>query len=232
MTLKLKIRTLDNFQGSLTDRTFLAIREAIMELNFLPGEIIRKHDICNALGVSRSPVSEALAKLRNEGLVEVVPQSGTFVSRFSLQDIKEGAFLREAIELACIEILASNISEQQLIDLNRNLKLQKVLAESDDYQGFYQLDAKMHGMIMDFTGYKNLAKVTKTGWVQVDRARQLLLPVDGRLKKAFQEHRAIIKALEQNDVALAREKMRTHLNQLILLLTPLEKKHPHLFENS
>lgn len=232
MTLKLKIRTLDNFQGSLTDRTFLAIREAIMELNFLPGEIIRKHDICNALGVSRSPVSEALAKLRNEGLVEVVPQSGTFVSRFSLQDIKEGAFLREAIELACIEILASNISEQQLIDLNRNLKLQKVLAESDDYQGFYQLDAKMHGMIMDFTGYKNLAKVTKTGWVQVDRARQLLLPVDGRLKKAFQEHRAVIKALEQNDVALAREKMRTHLNQLILLLTPLEKKHPHLFENS
>ena len=232
MTLKLKIRTLDNFQGSLTDRTFLAIREAIMELNFLPGEIIRKHDICNTLGVSRSPVSEALAKLRNEGLVEVVPQSGTFVSRFSLQDIKEGAFLREAIELACIEILASNISEQQLIDLNRNLKLQKVLAESDDYQGFYQLDAKMHGMIMDFTGYKNLAKVTKTGWVQVDRARQLLLPVDGRLKKAFQEHRAVIKALEQNDVALAREKMRTHLNQLILLLTPLEKKHPHLFENS
>jgi len=232
MTLKLKIRTLDNFQGSLTNRTFLAIREAIMELNFLPGEIIRKHDICNALGVSRSPVSEALAKLRNEGLVEVVPQSGTFVSRFSLQDIKEGAFLREAIELACIEILASNISEQQLIDLNRNLKLQKVLAESDDYQGFYQLDAKMRGMIMDFTGYKNLAKVTKTGWVQVDRARQLLLPVDGRLKKAFQEHRAVIKALEQNDVALAREKMRTHLNQLILLLTPLEKKHPHLFENS
>jgi len=232
MTLKLKIRTLDNFQGSLTDRTFLAIREAIMELNFLPGEIIRKHDICNALGVSRSPVSEALAKLRNEGLVEVVPQSGTFVSRFSLQDIKEGAFLREAIELACIEILASNISEQQLIDLNRNLKLQKVLAETDDYQGFYQLDAEMHGMIMDFTGYKNLAKVTKIGWVQVDRARQLLLPVDGRLKKAFQEHRAVIKALEQNDVALAREKMRTHLNQLILLLTPLEKKHPHLFENS
>ena len=232
MTLKLKIRTLDNFQGSLTDRTFLAIREAIMELNFLPGEIIRKHDICNALGVSRSPVSEALAKLRNEGLVEVVPQSGTFVSRFSLQDIKEGAFLREAIELACIEILASNISEQQLIDLNRNLKLQKVLAETDDYQGFYQLDAEMHGMIMDFTGYKNLAKVTKTGWVQVDRARQLLLPVDGRLKKAFQEHRAVIKALEKNDVILAREKMRTHLNQLILLLTPLEKKHPHLFENS
>ena len=232
MTLKLKIRTLDNFQGSLTDRTFLAIREAIMELNFLPGEMIRKHDICNTLGVSRSPVSEALAKLRNEGLVEVIPQSGTFVSRFSLQDIKEGAFLREAIELACIEILASNISEQQLTDLNRNLKLQKVLAETDDYQGFYQLDAEMHGMIMDFTGYKNLAKVTKTGWVQVDRARQLLLPVDGRLKKAFQEHKAVIEALEQNDVALAREKMRTHLNQLILLLTPLEKKHPHLFENS
>ena len=140
--------------------------------------------------------------------------------------------MREAIELACIEILAAKISEQQLKDLNRNLKLQKVLADTDDYQGFYQLDAEMHGMIMDFTGYKNLAKVTKTGWVQVDRARQLLLPIDGRQKEAFQEHQAVIQALEKRDVKLARKKMKIHLNQLILLLTPLEKEHPHLFENS
>jgi DNA-binding GntR family transcriptional regulator len=165
-------------------------------------------------------------------LVEVVPQSGTFVSKFSLQDIREGAFLREAIELACIEILASKITEQQLKDLNRNLKLQKVLADTDDYQGFYKLDAEMHEMIMDFTGYKNLAKVTKTGWVQVDRARQLLLPIDGRQKKAFQEHQDLIQALEKHDVKLARKKMKIHLNQLILILTPLEKEHPHLFENS
>ena len=90
----------------------------------------------------------------------------------------------------------------------------------------------MHGMIMDFTGYKNLAKVTKTGWVQVDRARQLLLPIDGRQKKAVEEHQAVIHALGKNDVKLARKKMKIHLNQLILLLTPLEKEHPHLFENS
>jgi DNA-binding GntR family transcriptional regulator len=203
-----------------------------MELKFLPGEILRKHYICEALGVSRSPVSEALANLRNEGLVEVVPQSGTFVSKFSLKDIQEGAFLRAAIELACVEALASKISVQQLNNLNRNLKLQQVLAENDDYKGFYQLDAKMHEMIMDFTGYKNLAKVTKTGWVQVDRARQLLLPVNGRVKKAYQEHLAVIQALEKHDGTLAREKMKIHLNQLIVLLTPLEKQHPHLFENS
>jgi DNA-binding GntR family transcriptional regulator len=232
MALKPKIRTLENFHGSLTKRTFLAIREAIMELKFLPGEILRKHYICEALGVSRSPVSEALANLRNEGLVEVVPQSGTFVSKFSLKDIQEGAFLRAAIELACVEALASKISVQQLNNLNRNLKLQQVLAENDDYKGFYQLDAKMHEMIMDFTGYKNLAKVTKTGWVQVDRARQLLLPVNGRVKKAYQEHLAVIQALEKHDGTLAREKMKIHLNQLIVLLTPLEKQHPHLFENS
>ena len=101
-----------------------------------------------------------------------------------------------------------------------------------EQKGFYKLDAKMHGMIMDFTGYKNLTKVTKTGWVQVDRARQLLLPIDGRQKEAFQEHQAVIQALEKRDVKLARKKMKIHLNQLILLLTPLEKEHPHLFENS
>ena len=65
----------------------------------------------------------------------------------------------------------------------------------------------MHSMIMDFTGYKNLAKVTKTGWVQVDRARQLLLPIEGRQKEAFQEHQAVIQALEKRDVKLARKKI-------------------------
>ena len=98
-----RLRPLSDFSGSLGQRVYQTLRAAILSLAYKPGEILRKPDICEALGVSRSPVADAVARLQAEGLVDVVPQAGTFVARFSMQEIREGAFLREAIEVAAIE---------------------------------------------------------------------------------------------------------------------------------
>ena len=84
---------LDQFSGSLATRVYLVLKDAILSLVYHPGEIIRKREICETLGVSRSPVSEAIAILASEGLVDVVQRAGTFVSRFSMVEIREGAFL-------------------------------------------------------------------------------------------------------------------------------------------
>lgn len=105
-----RFRTLEDFEGSLANRADLSLRDAILNLACRPGEALRKAEIRDAPGVSRSPASEAVARLSAEGLVEVVPQSGTFVARFSMQDMRECAFLREAIELAAVEFLASRIN--------------------------------------------------------------------------------------------------------------------------
>ncbi len=93
-----RLAPLDRFSGSLGQRVYQTLREAILSLSYRPGEILRKPEICEALGVSRSPVADAVARLASEGLVDVVPQAGTFVARFSMEEIREGAFLREAIE--------------------------------------------------------------------------------------------------------------------------------------
>lgn len=227
-----KLRPLDAFEGTLARRTYEALREAIMDLRYRPGEVVRKQDICSALGVSRSPVSEAIARLNAEGLVDVVPQSGTFVARFSMEEIREGTFLREAIELACVELLAETITDDQLSELRRNLRIQKVMSDEGDFTGFYRMDAEMHAMMLDFTGFKQLAHVTKTGWVHVDRARQLILPVPGRVAETYVEHLRIIEALEARDPVLARATMRAHLRQLMKSLVPLEREHPELFDPS
>ena len=112
---------LNMFAGSLAAKVYQTLRRAILELRFKPGEIIRKPEICAELGVSRSPVSDAVARLAAEGLVDVIPQAGTYVARFSMAEIREGAFLREAIELASVERVAGIISEDQLVVLRRNL---------------------------------------------------------------------------------------------------------------
>ena len=225
-----RLRKLDQFSGSLAARAYQSLREAILHLAYRPGELLRKGDICTELGVSRSPVSEAIARLSAEGLVDVVPQAGTFVARFSMAEIREGAFLREAIELAAIEMIAPAMTEDQLVQLRRNIRVQEALVEDADFAGFHKLDAEMHAMLLAFTGYRKLGQVAESAWLHVNRARQQVLPVPGRVAATLKEHQAILDALEARDPDRAREELRRHLRKLMTFLVPLERERPDLFD--
>ncbi len=224
------LKPLAAFSGSLANRAFLSLKDSILSLVFRPGQPLRKLEICKELGVSRSPVSEAIARLAAEGLVRVVPQAGTYIARFSMDEIREGAFLRESLELAAVEFLAERITPEQLTLLNRNLLIQMTLCKAGDFQGFYKMDAEMHRMLMDFTGFKRLGQIAETSWVHVNRARQLILPEPGRVEATIEEHRRIVEALEAHDPKRARRAMRDHLRKLVTYLEPLEKERPDLFE--
>lgn len=224
-----RLRPLTDFSGSLGQRVYQTLREAILSLAYRPGEILRKPDICEALGVSRSPVADAVARLQAEGLVDVVPQAGTFVARFSMQEIREGAFLREAIEVAAIERVAARITDDQLQLLRRNLTVQAALVADGDIPGFYAMDAAMHELLLSFTGFPKLSQVADTAWLHVNRARQLILPVPGRVQATLAEHQAILAALEARDPLAARTAVQHHLRQLVTYLEPLERERPDLF---
>ena len=225
-----RLKPLGLFGGSLGQRVYQSLRLAILSVSYRPGEILRKPEICAALGVSRSPVSDAVARLAAEGLVDVVPQAGTFVARFSMEEIREGAFLREAIELHAVGLVAATITDEQVQLLRCNLSHQAALVESGDIPGFYQADAALHELILSFTGFRRLAQVAETAWLHVNRARQMILPVPGRVGQTLEEHRAIAMALEARDPQAAREATRRHLGQLIRHLEPLERDRPELFE--
>ena len=224
------LRPLADFTGSLAQRVYASLRDAILSLNLRPGEILRKPQICDQLGVSRSPVSEAVARLAGEHLVRVVPQAGTFVARFSLEEIREGAFLREALELAAVERVAQTVTEDQLLHLRRNLRQQSALIDDQDFAGFYQTDAAMHELILSFTSFKRVAALADTSWVHVNRARQLILPAPGRIQATLTEHQAIFTAIEAKDPQAARLATRDHLGKLIGFLEPLALSRPDLFD--
>lgn len=225
----LVLRPLAELPGSLALRVYLALKEAILTLRCRPGAVLRKPEICAALGVSRSPVSEALARLAAEHLVDVVPQAGTFVARLAMSEIREGAFLREALELAAVERVADTITDAQLVQLRRNLRLQAAMIEDNDFAGFYTSDAAMHGLILSFTGFRRVPMLAETAWLHVNRARQLLLPAPGRLRATLAEHQAIVAALQARDPAAARAATRLHLSRLLTALEPLARSRPDLF---
>jgi len=150
---------------------------------------LKKNELCKSLCISRTPLSEAIALLLQDGLVEVVPQAGTYVARFSIEELKEGAFIREALEVAAIRKLASLITKQNLIELRRNLRLQRAFIDDEDVQGFYSLDSQFHSIILDATGFRKLSRLADTAWMNVNRVRRLLLPVPGRIEATYDEHK-------------------------------------------
>jgi DNA-binding GntR family transcriptional regulator len=227
-----KTQKLESSSGSLANRVYRHLKDAIMSLDYAPGDILRKNDIAEALGVSRSPVSEAFAKLASEGLVEIVPQSGTYVSRFSMDEIREGSFIRAALELAAVEKIAVERTDKQLALLNRNLRLQEILLDDGDIPGFYRADEEMHALILSFTGYRRLARLAESSWLQVNRARQLILPSPGRVHETLKEHAAIVHTIRDGDPAAARAATANHLGQLIQWLEPLERERPELFNTA
>ena len=226
-----RLGTLDRFEGTLANRVYLSLREAIVGLRYAPGEVLRKAEVCAALNVSRSPVSGAVARLAADGLVDVHPQAGTYVSRISMAEIREGAFIREALELAAIEHVARRVTDEQIGLLKRNLRIQRVMLDDGDQTGFYEHDAQMHELLLAFTSYRRLCRISESVRSQLDRARQLLLPAPGRLQEAYREHEAVVRALEARDAERAREALRHHLGQLVTMLTTLATREPALFHS-
>ena len=224
-----RLAPLEAFAGSLAQKAYGSLKQAILDLDYRPGEALRKPEICEYFGISRSPVSEAVARLAAEGLVDVIPQAGTFVARFSMEEIREGAFLREALEVAAVERVAEHATEDQITQLRRNIRVQEALVTDGDYAGFYQTDSQMHELIQGFTGFRRLVVLTDTAWVHVNRARRLTLPHQGRVQETLAEHQRIVEAIASHDPEAARRAMRDHLRQLVRLLEGLTETRPDLF---
>ncbi|MEM7302858.1 MAG: GntR family transcriptional regulator [Pseudomonadota bacterium] len=235
MTQHVSVSALPNlkdYSGLLCDRIYLALRNAILKLEFAPGEVIRKGPICEHFGVSRAPLSDALRKLSDQGLVEIIPQSGTRVAKLSMKEIREGSVLREALEMTAAEHAAVKRSENQLRQLSRNMQMQKLLVDDDAFGEFHKYDEQFHDLIMESSGISILPATVQMVSLQVNRARLLLLPVPGRLAETLSEHQTIFDAIQAGSPDEAAKAMRCHLRQLIKRLEPLGQNRPDLFDET
>lgn len=215
--------------GLLSDRVYQALRTAILSLEFPPGAVLRKGDICDQLGVSRTPVSDAIQKLSGEGLVDVVPQSTTQVTKLSMTEIREDAFLREALEVAAAERAAEQVTEALAARLERSLSLQQMQVDDRDFEEFHRADQVFHRLILDSTGIARLPGAVQAVSNQVDRARLLILPEAGSRDATIAEHRDIVEGIRSGNARGAGEAMRAHLRRLLTRLAPLEAQRPELF---
>ena len=204
------------------------LRTAIITLKLQPGTRIDKNAICERMGLSRQPLSEALARLAQERLVTVEPQKGTYVARISLREVEEAAFVREALEVAAVRRVTPDIDDETLHRLKLLIDYQKTTAAAGDHEEFYGHDVRFHAVLFERLALRRAAEVVESSRAHTERMRRLLVP--RKIHTSIEEHDVILAALAAHEVERAVEAMRTHLANGLKALHTFAAERPELFE--
>ncbi len=205
------------------------LRDDIVGLVLMPGEALQDRLLCERFGTSRTPIREALIRLAKEGLVDIFPQSGTFVSRIPVAAIPEAVLVRQALEGVTVEAAAARIEPEGLVRLDDVLVRQRALARRQDTGGFHEADEAFHETVADLAGHPGIWRLLRQVKVQMDRARRLTLPALGRMGQVIAEHGRIRDAIAAHDPAAARSAMMDHLSIVIPDIARLQGQHPDFF---
>ena len=215
-------------RGKTSEQVERSLRSAIVALDFAPGEFIDKGIVCARLGVSRFPVSEALARLAAEGLVEIIPQRGTRAARIRLAEIKEAMLIRKALEAVVAETAARRLPSSALTALKNNLHAQEKAVAEGDRSGFHALDLAFHAILANSLEMPRVAAAVEASRANIDRVRRLLSS-PRRHAVTLAEHRDLLKALECHDAQAARRAMETHLEAVMDELEHFSSEYPEVF---
>ena len=215
-------------KGGATARVHAALREAIVQLDLKPGEFLDKQAIAARMNVSRFPVGEALNRLAAEGLVDIVPQSGSRVALIKISDARENMFLRRALEAEAVRIIAPDVSSTLIEQLNTNLRYQQAAIEAQDLKGFHEFDLSFHAALQTQLGFDRVRGAVETARLGLDRIRRLL-NTRRRLGLTLAEHQAIVNALAARDGGAAAMAMHRHLDAVMAELESFALATPDLF---
>jgi DNA-binding GntR family transcriptional regulator len=206
------------------------LRNDILALKLLPGQPIVEKEIAEAYGVSRTPVREAVLRLAEEGLIDIFPQSGTYVSRIPLQALPEALIIRRALEETSARMAATRSGPREIAAIEAVMDRLRETAASGDREQFHQSDDAFHAAIAEAAGYPGLWRVAQQVKVQVDRYRRLTLPQEGRLERVLIEHDAVLDAIRRRDAGDAAHHMGHHLGSLMADIGDVAGLNPDYFD--
>lgn len=210
-------------------QVYQQLRAQIVALEIPPGAALSENDLATAFGVSRTPVREALLRLADEGLVEIVPKSGTTVSRIPYTQLGEAIVIRKALEEVAVREASSRATKSQLTGLWALIERQHEAATADDRDAFHAADDAFHAAVAEAAGYPGIWRLVNQVKVQVDRMRHLTLPEAGRMLRVTKEHAAVLTAMEKRDGEKAIAAMRHHLDGLEQSLPEIRRRNPDYF---
>ncbi len=218
-TLKVNI----NEYLPLRDVVFNTLRQAILKGELKPGERLMEIQLAQRLGVSRTPIREAIRKLELEGLVTMVPRKGAEVAQITEKSLRDVLEVRGALEELTIQLACTKMNDKILADLNEAHTRFKQAINSKDLTKIAECDVIFHDVIYDATQNEKLIQILNNLREQMYRYRMEYIKDSKTHKRLIEEHEEIIKMLKTADVDGARKAIRTHIDNQELTVINLIK---------
>ena len=191
----------------LTDR----LRTMIVEGVLAAGEKVPERELCEKLGVSRTPMREALKVLAADGLLTLEPNRGARVRAMTLDDLEEVFPLMGALEALAGELACANMTDTQMTELRKTHELMLECFHKTDMSGYFRHNQRIHEIIMEAAGNSTLSSMYQSLAVRVRRARYLANMSSERWQQAVDEHEEIIAALDARDGQILGAILKRHL---------------------
>ncbi len=201
----------------LTDSVYLVLKKNILNQTLQPGQRLHLDQLTEQLGVSLTPIKEALNRLANDGLVEIVPRRGTYVTNPGPEEISEAFDVRCALEVYAVRLTLTRASEEELHRLEDFVNRLDSLLDSPDrnaiYQQFVETDRRFHRCIVELSHNSRLLRAFDREHTHMYMARIRYGRSEEGLDEAQQEHRGILEAFLARDIALAQERLTCHIER-------------------
>ncbi|EBA06511.1 GntR family transcriptional regulator [Sagittula stellata] len=217
---------------SAASAVYDALRKKVVSLDHPPGTVLSRTAIAQEYGVSLTPVREALQRLEEDGLVRIMPQSGTVVKRIDVDQLRETQFLRVAVETEVVRRLALDPDPEVISRARAILNMQEALQGDTAQMGlFNELDRAFHRTLFAGVGMTNLQQILIRRLGHLFRCQMLDLPSEGKMADIVEKHWSILQWIEQGDPDAAMEAIRVHLSGTIRRLDMLREKYPEFFSS-
>ncbi|ULO08792.1 GntR family transcriptional regulator [Paenibacillus sp. 19GGS1-52] len=212
------------------DILYSVIKNRILTMEYIPGQKISELEIAQQTNISRTPVREAFLRLSEEGLLQIVPQSGTYVSKIDLKMAEEARFVRQNIEKVIVANSCTHITPEQIANIQDIIDLQEFYSKKNQPEKFFDLDEKFH-----YAFYKIESKENTWNWLQSFNAhlnrfrwiRSSLVELD--LNLLIEHHKEILNVVKLGDAQRAEDLVSEHLHLMVDEKDIVLKKYPDYF---
>jgi DNA-binding GntR family transcriptional regulator len=208
------------------------LRREILAGHLRPGQALSENEIAQRLGVSRTPVREAIIRLESEGLLSVRPQVGTIVAPIDVDAVADGQFLRESIECRTVATAARRVSAADATELRALLEEQARVAAQGDHPAFVPLDDRLHQKLIAMAGQPRIWRAIEDIKAQLDRVRFLSLEDPAWLAAIHRQHEDIVRHVLDGDAEGAAAAMSRHLRAVFASIETIAGTHPEYFRGA
>jgi len=219
-----------SLRASKVSLVYESLKTAIITGELRPGDPLDKPALAARFGASRQPISIAIDRLAVDGLVDVVPQHGSFVSKLRAKPIAERFFIRRAIEAEFAAMAAAAVTDDLMRRLDLNLRYQRVALDAGERLGFMQLDYQFHQIICDQTPVDEATHILARLEAYLGRIRFMELPQSDRPNRTLDEHGVIRDAIASGNAATASDAMKSHINAVEKHFQEFVVARPDLFQ--